>query len=81
MPFHSLPGVQPLCMGRNLPQAPCQSHQSPTDGPVPAEHPQWCSVSLHGQLNGAHAGSSLQNQTLVQCLVRTLAPRLQDVIE
>lgn len=66
MSFHSLPGFQLLCMGRNLPQAPCHSHQSPIDDPVPAEHPQWCSVPLHGQLIGALVGSALQNQTLVQ---------------
>lgn len=66
MSFHSLPGFQLLCIGRNLPQALFHSHQSPTDGPVPAEHPQWCSVPLHGQLNRALVGSALQNQTLVQ---------------
>lgn len=49
-------------MGRNLPQAPCHRHHSPRDGLVPAEHPQWCSVPLHG----AHLSSALQNQTLVQ---------------
>jgi len=51
MPFHSLPGIQLLCMGRSLPQALCHSHQPRMDGPVPAEDPKWCYVPLHGQLN------------------------------
>lgn len=52
MSFHSPPGFQLLCMGRNLPQAPCHSHQSPTDGSVLTDNPHWCSVPLHGQLSG-----------------------------
>lgn len=70
MPFHSLPGVQLLCTGKNLPQATCHSHQPHTDGPVPAEDPKWCYVPLHWQLNGTCAGSALQNQKQTQTLVQ-----------
>lgn len=70
MPFHSLPCIQLLCMGRNLPQAPYHNCQPCTDGPVTTEDPKWCYMPLHGQRNGACAGSALQNQKQTQTLVQ-----------
>lgn len=70
MPFHRLPGIQLLCTDRNLPQAPCDNCQSCTDGPVTAEDPKWCYMPLHGHLNGACAGSALQNEKQMQTPVQ-----------
>lgn len=67
MPLHSLPGFQLLQLYRQEPApGPLSQPPLPYRWSSACRAPSMLLCALHGQLNGALAGSALQKQTLVQ---------------